>query len=332
LCLKALEAAGIAVHCLGGGRIWRFPAIVRRLEKLLRQQRPQLVQSFLFHANIVGRLAARRAGVPRIVCGIRVAQPSAHWRLWLDRWTDRLVDRHVCVSQAVAQFAARQGGLPAEKLLVIPNGVDTARFQARPAGDKGRARSAIIPVGREAVTYIGRLDRQKGLDWLLETAAVWLPQLPGCDLLLVGQGPERRRLEAQCRRLGLAGRVHFAGWRPDADEILAASRLLVLPSRWEGMPNVVLEAMAAGLPVLAADVEGVREVLGLAGDAQIGQFGDTAEWSQKLVRLATDADFAAETGAGNRRRVEESFSLSGMVAAYEGLWESLATGVSRGRK
>ena len=119
-----------------------------------------------------------------------------------------------------------------------------------------------MPAGRDVVTCIGRLDRQKGLDWLLETAAIWLPQLPRCDLLLVGQGPERRKLEAQCRGLGIGDRVHFAGWRPDVAEILAASRLLVLPSAWEGMPNVVLEAMAAGLPVVATDVEGVRELLG----------------------------------------------------------------------
>ena len=322
-CLKTLDAAGVAIHCLGAESVWQFPAIAGRLERLFRGQSPRLAQTFLFHANIAGRIAAHRAGVPRVVSGIRVAQRRPRWRLWLDRATDRLVDRHVCASQAVAQFAARQARLPAEKLVVIPNGVDVARFSAR---DDSRRQPDIMPAGRDVLTCIGRLDRQKGIDWLLETAAIWLPQLPRCDLLLVGQGPERRKLESQCRGLGIGDRVHFAGWRPDVAEILAASRLLVLSSAWEGMPNVVLEAMAAGLPVVATDAQGVRELLGPAAAAQIVPFGDTEALAQKLISLLKDAEIATEIGAQNRRRVEEHFSLPSMVAAYQDLWDSLLTG------
>ncbi len=176
------------------------------------------------------------------------------------------------------------------------------------------------------MTFVGRLDRQKGLFWLLASATVWLPRSPQCDLLLVGEGPERRQLEDQCRKLGIAGRVHFAGWRPDIAEILAHSRLLVLPSAWEGMPNAVLEAMAARLPVVATDVEGVRELLGPADGEQIVPLGDTAVLADKLTCLLNHAEIAAEIGARNRRRVEENFSLSGMVAAYEKLWESVLAG------
>jgi glycosyltransferase involved in cell wall biosynthesis len=322
-CLKTLQAAGIPVHCLGGRGNWQFFPVVRRLERLLRLQKPRLAQTFLFHANIAGRIAARRAGVPRVVCGIRVAQRRGQWRLWLDRLTDRLVDRHVCVSRAVAEFSAKRAGLPAEKLVVIPNGVDLARFPAPTAADLTQFG---VPPGRQVVTYVGRLDRQKGLDWLLETAARWLPQLDGCDLLLVGAGPQRSKLEAQCRRLGLCGRVHFAGWRPNIPEILAASRLLLLPSAWEGMPNVVLEAMASRLPVVAADVEGVGELLGPAAAQQTARFGDTEAFAAKLIRFVKQAETAAETGARNRRRAEECFTLRGMAAAYQSLWESLLAG------
>ena len=201
--LKSLQTAGIEVHCLAGQRNWQFLSIVRRLERLLQRQNAQLAQTFLFHANIVGRIAARRAGVARVVSGIRVAQRGSRWRLWLDRMTESLVDRHVCVSHGVAQFSAEQGGLAKEKLVVIPNGVDLAQFGSAETGGSGRS----------TVTYVGRLDRQKGLSWLLDTATAWLRELPNCDLLLVGEGPERKRLEAKCRRLGLSDRVHFAGWR-----------------------------------------------------------------------------------------------------------------------
>ena len=126
---------------------------------------------------------------------------------------------------------------------------------------------------------------------------------------------------------GFADRVHFAGWRADIPQILAASRLLVLPSLWEGMPNVVLEAMAAGLPVVATDVEGVRELLGPAADGQVVPLGDTQAFTDRVIRLVRDTrNRPPKSGAANRRRVAESFTLDGMVAAYQSLWQSLLAG------
>ena len=118
------------------------------------------------------------------------------------------------------------------------------------------------------VTFVGRLEKQKGVNWLIESAPLWLAELPDCHLLLVGDGPMRATLESAAAASGLGERIHFAGWRADVPEILAASDLLVLPSAWEGMPNVVLEAMASRRPVVATDVEGVRELLGPGADLQ----------------------------------------------------------------
>ena len=173
------------------------------------------------------------------------------------------------------------------------------------------------------VTCVGRLDRQKGLAWLIEAAQAWLGRLPECDLLLVGRGPQRRKLERMCRRGGIADRVHFAGWRADVPEILAASDLLVLPSVWEGMPNAVLEAMASGLPVVATAVEGVEELLGPAAAAQTVRYGDSQAFADKVVRLMEDREAAAQLGRENRHRAEEDFDLAGMVEAYQTLWEEL---------
>lgn len=182
-----------------------------------------------------------------------------------------------------------------------------------------------IAAGRRAVTFVGRLDPQKGLSWLLDTAVEWLPRLASHDLLLVGHGRQRAALERQAVRLGIGGRVRFAGWRPNVAEILAASDLLVLPSRWEGMPNVVLQAMALGLPVLATDVEGTRELLGPAA-AQTVAYGDTPTFVNRLVTLIEDRRSGAELGLENRQRAASEFSLGAMIAAYQRLWESLAGG------
>ena len=315
-CLPALEDAQIEVNCLGARKKRQLPAILRRLRRLLEAQHPDLVQTFLFHANVAGRIAARRAGVGSVVSGIRVAE-RRRWHLWVDRLTQRMVDRYVCVSGSVAQYSQDVARLPAEKLVVIPNGIDSQEYPAKQPVDLG---SFGIPPGSRVVCFVGRLERQKDVEWLIDTAANWLPLLPDCRLLIVGKGPRRAALERMCSELGLSERVHFAGWRRDVPEILAACSLLVLPSAWEGMPNTVLEAMASGLAVLASDVEGVRELLGPASDAQTVEHGNSQVFSEKILTLMSDGQMAKRLGAENRRRAEGEFTLQRMVARYQDLW------------
>lgn len=318
-CVPPLEAAGIEVHCLGGRGILSVPMVLFRLRRLLRKQRPHLLQSFLFHANLLGRLAARRAGVPWVLSGIRVAERQHGWHLRLDRLTSSMVDRYVCVSQAVADFSAKTGGLPEDRLAVIPNGIDPQKYPAKPAD----LRPLGIEPGRCVVTWVGRFDPQKGVKWLVQNAAGWLGKLSGHDLLLVGKGPEQAGLQRWCQQQEFGPRVHFAGWRSDVPQLLAASQILVLPSRWEGMPNVVLQAMASGLPVVATDVEGVRELLGPTADKQTVPWGDSAALASRIIWLAGHPHKATQLGQKNQLRAHKKFSLDQTVRAYETLWESL---------
>jgi glycosyltransferase involved in cell wall biosynthesis len=315
-----LEAAGIEVHCLGGRGTFDAPAVAWKLARLLKRQRPEIVQTFLFHANLIGRFAAKWAGAPYVVAGLRVAEWQKCWRLALDRWTSRLVDRYVAVSQSVAAFSQREAGLPAERIAVIPNGIDTRAIDSAPPANL--AELGIRP-GRRALTYIGRLDPQKGLDELIAHSQAWLARLPEHDLLLVGEGPQRAELEALTRGLGVADRIWFAGWQSDVPAILRASELLLLPSRWEGMPNALLEAMACRLPVVAMDVEGVGELLGENRDEQTAPAANMQVFADKLVAIATSAELRARLGAENRRRVETSFTLDAMAAAYAALYDEL---------
>jgi glycosyltransferase involved in cell wall biosynthesis len=320
-CLPALAAAGVEVHCLDGRGVWQFPIVAHRLKRLLAAQKPQVIQTFLFHANLLGRIAARRAGVKVVVAGVRVAEHAARWHLWLDRLTQRWVDRYVCVSGAVADFSSQRSGLPPEKLVVIPNGIDLDKY---PSPQPADLRQFGIAAGRRVVTFVGRLEPQKGVDRLIATAPQWLTKLPDCDLLLLGNGPLRSSLEAAASAAGIADHVHFAGWRPDVPNILAASSLLVLPSLWEGMPNVVLEAMASRLPVVASDVEGVRELLGPNAAQQTVPPGDMQMLADAIVALMHDPALSSAMGSENRRRAEQSFAIAQMVRAYEDLWTALA--------
>jgi glycosyltransferase involved in cell wall biosynthesis len=317
--VPSLEAAGIEVHALGARNALDFLPVVSRLAALLRVRKTQILQTFLFHANIVGRLAAKGGGVKHVVCGIRVAEQGEAWHLPPDRMTQRLVERYVCVSQSVADFCVNTARLPADKMVVIPNGIDVSRFTGvQPAGLPNVGLS-----GRRVVTYIGRLREQKGLAELLATASNWLPRAPDCDLLLVGAGPLEASLRRRCEDFKIEKRVHFAGWRPDIPAVLAASALLVLTSAWEGMPNVVLEAMASGLPVAVTQVEGLAELLGPGFQEQSVPYGEWAEFSALVVRILSDSGLAGRLGKANRERAEHAFTLERMVASYEQLWEGI---------
>lgn len=334
LLVERLEAAGVEARFFGAQRAWHAARTIARVAGWLAESRADVLQSFLFHANVVGPLAACRSGLAAVATGIRVAEPSRRWRHAVERWAARRAARHVCVSRDVAAFAAAVMGLSPDKLVVIPNGVDSARHAAAKPAD---LRSLGIAPGRKVAVFVGRLDRQKNPGLLIAAAAEWMARLPSWDLLVVGDGPLREPTVRQCGRLGIAHRVHLVGARRDVPELLAAASLLVLSSSWEGMPNAVLEAMAAGLPVVATRAEGLAELLGAAAEEQLvplargGSLPDATAVADRVVRIASDPATAGRLGRANWLRAAE-FSLDRMVRAYETLWEGVADETATARR
>jgi glycosyltransferase involved in cell wall biosynthesis len=315
--ITRLTAAQIPVRFLGVRQPWEYFQAVKQLANEFRQQRPAIVHSFLFHANIVGTRAAVAAGVPHILTGIRVADPR-WWRMVLERAATTAADRHVCVSQSVAE-ACRRRGFDAEKLVVIPNGVDIDRW--RNAAPTNLAELGV-PLDHRAILFVGRLDWQKGLDRFFRELPAVFRELPNHDLVLAGDGPQKAALRRAASRLGIQNRVHFLGRQDDIPSLVAASHLLVLPSRWEGMPNVVLEAMAAGKPAVAMQAEGVVELLGLGALEQTAPLGDWASLRTILIELAKDDTRSAELGRRNEGRAQQ-FSVRFMLERYSRLYETL---------
>lgn len=322
-----LANAGIEVVELGVRGAVGIPAALLRLSRRLRRDRIDVLQCFMFHANILGRFAGRLAGVPVVCAGVRVAEREAPKRLRLDCATRALVDAWVCVGESVAEFT-RGTGIPSERVVSIPNGVEDFAGEAAPA-----AGSRALNVRRRAIS-VGRLTRQKGFDWFLERLAEFRasPSLSNWEFWIVGDGEERESLERLCAEKELTGLVRFTGWRADARELVASSDLFVLPSRWEGMPNALLEASIAGVAALCAGVEGVGEVLGgdePDGKLQITTPGDGAEWRAKLERLLTDDALRSRLGWRNRVRALERFTVSATTRQYEELWRRLLASKAR---
>jgi glycosyltransferase involved in cell wall biosynthesis len=318
--LQLVSDRRIPITFLEARSIWSTPAVWWRLTQWLRDFEPELLQCYLAHANILGALAAHHSGVNHVVTGLQVAEVRRHWHVVLQRAVARLVDKHVCVSQSVADFAAKVMRLPRERLLVISNGIKVERW----AGARPVARSRLgLGQNRRMILFAGRLDPQKRPDWLLERMPAVFARLPNYDLVIAGEGPLRNSLGRLAMRLGISERIHFVGWQPDMPSLLAAADVVVLTSRWEGMPNILLEALAAARPVVTTDVHGVRELLGNAAGVQITPANDAQLFVDAVSQVCSDREWAIHLGQQNQQRARDSFSMDAMVTAYCQLYESL---------
>ena len=314
-----LTAADVPVRCFGA-RSWCDLLVILRLARELRRIKPGLLQTFLHHANIAGRIAGRSAGIGQIISGIRVAEKRGRFPLWLDRATDWMVRRHVCVSPEVASFSTQRGGLSDEKIVVIPNGVDVDRFANAEAADLSQFG---IPDGSMTLLFVGRLDEQKDPFRLLEAARGLLRAHSELQVLMVGEGPLRDDILAWIIQHQLEEHVHLSGWRDDVPALMRAADCFVLCSQWEGMPNVVLEAMAAALPVVTTQVEGTSALIKQHQTGILVPPKSTPELAGAIALVLADPTQARVMGVAAQDVVRKEFTWDGMVEAYNELYASL---------
>ena len=327
----ALRERGIETLELDLRSLVGVPRALARLTRVLKSGRFEVAQCFLEHANLLGRVAARLAGVPVVCSGIRVAQRDAPFRAAVDRLTGGLVDAWVCVGESVARYAREERRLPSDRVFSIPNGVSAPSgallndFVAPPPPPSPFGR------GRKRMIAVGRLTRQKGFDELLGDVKSWLtPALAReWELWIVGDGEERERLEAEIAALGLGEVAYLPGWRADVGALVADSELFLLPSRWEGMPNALLEAASLGKACLCRDVEGAREILGDASDAQICDAVACEQWRVKARALLEDEELRRRLGDANRARARKEFSEERAAERYAALWRRLLEAKAR---
>lgn len=293
----SFQDAGIPIHDLGRWRGGPGLLAVGRIARLSRQF--DIVHTHLWAGDLWGRLGAGLAGHRAVLSTEHNTRPEDSWRQALGVALSPLSRRVVAVSEAAREVLLSAGVAPA-RVAVIDNGVDLARFRPAPR-PHGQIRTVLA---------IGRLVPQKGFDLLVQAMA----GLPELDLLIVGEGPQAPLLRAP--------RVELRGWVPDVPALLAQAELVVVPSRWEGFGLVAVEAMAAGVPVIASDVPGLREVLGEA--AVRVPAGDARALQEAIGAVAADPE--------RRRRMQEEglrqaarFGIEASVAAYERLYVELLT-------
>ncbi|HEY2773600.1 MAG TPA: glycosyltransferase [Candidatus Binatia bacterium] len=285
---------------------------VRALRRALREDRIELVHSFLFLASSYAYLATRgMRGVP-LVTSARNCKPEPSRVRWLVmRAAFRSSARVICNSREMARYAAEYYGAPRSRTVVVWNGVDTTRFTA------ARRPHAGLRIGT-----VGRIETQKNLDVFLDAAARVLAERPDASFEIVGDGSLREHYQAEVERRGLAASVRLPGVRSDIPEFFAGLDQFWLTSDWEGTPNVVLEAMAAALPVVATRVGGTPEVIDDRHTGRLVEAGDAEAVAAAALELAADAGAARRMGAGAARAASESFSIRAMVDATATVYEA----------
>jgi glycosyltransferase involved in cell wall biosynthesis len=315
-----IRQANVPCEYLNVRRQNPFQAIIR-LTWQLRRFKPQLVQSFMFHANLAARIAAPWAGWPWVIGGLRVAEHQKRWHLMIDRLTASLTTGSVCVSGGVLRFSREIARLNPARLTVIPNGINPKPFDTAVAV---RRTTIGIPENAHLALCVGRLDLQKGLPDLLEAAKRVSAQRPNWYLALAGDGPSRTWLIEQLgKQPQLQKKNLWLGRRDDIPGLLKTANVLVHASLWEGMPNVVLEAMAARLPVIGTAVEGTEDLVSPGQTGWLVPPSDPEALAHALIEAVDSPDLCRRFGEEGRRRVERQFSLEKTVEAYERLWAGI---------
>jgi glycosyltransferase involved in cell wall biosynthesis len=296
---------------------------IRQLVEVFRDCCPDVVHTHQIGALCYAGPAARRVGVPVVVHTEHGRHFDKRPRL---RWSARRwavhTDRFFCVSADALEHTSAHQIVPLSKLHVVHNGINTARFKdfiPQPA----LRHSLDIPEGAPVIGTVGRLNEVKRQDILLEAFSELRRRIPTVHLLLVGDGPERSRLEQIANHLGVADAVRFAGYQAQPQRYLGVMDFFVLTSRSEGMPLSVLEAWAAGVPVITSRVGGLPELIEQGVTGLLVEFGDRPALVQALYAGLTDAQLRDDLRDAARQRVLDRFDSRVMARKYQQQYEEL---------
>ncbi len=304
------------------------PRLLGRLTKHFHERRTDVVQTYLSGFDFAANVAARRASVPAVVSSRR---ERATWKkrrhLWLQRRANRRVDAIVANSRAVAEYAAQQEGEPLDAYTVIYNGV------AIPPGTAGDPRLALtLPRSAPVVGMVANFSPDKDHTLFVAMAAIVHARRPDAHFVLVGDGPLREATQRAVISGGLGDAFRFTGARPDATPLYPAFDVVVLTSKTEGLPNVILEAMAAGRPVVAAAVGGVPEIIEHGVTGRLVSTRNAGDFAREVLDLLEGREDAEHMGRRAAEHARTRFSVENMVRQHRDLYLQLIERARAGGK
>lgn len=317
-----LAKANIPVELLNsadgfGAGILDLPRLYSVLKHKIKEYGPDIVHTWLTRANVIGRLAARAAGIDSVISSLRVMEAEKKYHLWSERLTHRFCRKVTVNSTLLKNFAAEEIGIPEEKLVLIFNGIETPSLSA------ATSNPGTHPL---KVGTMGRLHRQKGIDVFLKAAKIIIQNFPETKILVAGEGPERSSLEKLAEDLRIGNQVQFLGVK-NQTEFLSTLDIFVLASRWEGMPNAVMEAMALQKPVVLTTVAGATDLIEDHQQGLLVPPEDEIRCAEAIRELVQNPDLRRTLARQAFEKIEKEFSLKKMLEAYAKLYCSLANEV-----
>lgn len=301
-----------------------IPGAVREVARNLRELDADLLCCNGYKPDIIGLLAARQVGIPAVA--IAHGWTSATWKVRLNETADRLalawMDAVVCVSGAQA-VKVKHAGVKADKVNVIHNAINADEIADHDAGVRDGLEKQFAEKPRHIVGAAGRLSPEKGMDQLVEAASLVRARDSGVAFVVFGEGPERQKLEALIIEKGLQDKFVLAGFREDVGRLLPCLDVAVLPSWTEGLPVILLEALAAGVPVVATAVGGIPEVI---ADGVVGYLvppGQPQLLAERIGGLLRDDERRRSMGRQGQERVRRDFTVARQAESYRHLFEAL---------
>jgi len=300
--------------------IFIFIPSVLKLSKIIHKEKIDIVHSWLFQANIISRISARLAGVNRVISSVRVMEQEKKWQLFIERITSNLCKKIIVNSRALKNFLLEKNVADSEKIEVIYNGIEVSENSDK----RNIFKELGLKENEKIIGTVGRLHKQKGIEYFLESAKIILPSV-GFPLkfIIVGDGPERKKLESKARRLGIKNEVLFTGIREDAINLISIMDIFVLPSLWEGTPNVVLEAMLWGKPVISTEVGGVPELIENQVDGILVKPGNPVALADAVLQALKNERESIQMGIRAKEKVKKYFSIEKMVEQTERLYREM---------
>lgn len=306
----------------------RFRACITEVADYLTRLHADVLLCHGYKADILGRWAARRVGIPVLAVSRGWTGESFKVRIYesIDRWMLRYMDRVIAVSEAQAE-RVRKAGVPRDKVCTIANAVDVERFATPEPIYRQKLERYFRQPRTRIIGAAGRLSPEKGFDVLIAAAERVLRAGDDVGFVIFGDGPCKVALQQQIARLGITGAVILAGHRGDLDKFMPHLDLLALPSYTEGMPNVVLEAFASGVPVVATSVGGVPEVVEHGVSGFLCPSGDADALADRLDEALSIEDLG-DLGLAGRERVLQDYSFTAQATRYHDLFDDIfGTGV-----
>ncbi len=321
--LEEIQREGIPFTCLKTEG-WR-PATSLRIFRWLRRTQPGILHTYLFGFHFFAGLPARVAKVPLILSSRRDVEYGQRKRDQLiERAGNFFVDRVVCCAKAAERWALeKEKGISPEKLITLYNGIDHGRFQPQTVSSEVR-RKLGIPGEAPVIGTVGNLSYKKGLPYLMLAVRRILEVLPSAWFLFVGAGPLEKNMKEKAKQIPLGRQIVFTGARSDVPDLMNAMDVFVLASLFEGLPNVLLEAMSLAKPVVATEVGGIPELIEPGIDGILIPPRDPQALAKAAVSLIENPSDAQTMGRRGQEKIRKDFTIGRMIDQYENLYLSLA--------